>query len=864
MTEEAFYRVRTYTQIARADDGTFAEFITQQLSSQLELIKYYMRKDPFSEQSCKLQKLSLKMIHRMLSYELPGDVGGICPRKWELVKLFGKKNVFGNETRENLVTTMISIISKDIPQEIQEYVEEHKRPKLVWWKRMKWSLRIILQMLEIYNYNFGLPIIEREVLKILEQCKNDSKYYPPRVIALAAACLSRFALISHHYKLSKPIQSIISTTVFPLACQFNFDSKLWHEEPHTYVKTYLPVCLMSFNLRWPTERRLPKNEPREYLKSADWSLKCALTSLVNAARNQNSETDHILPSYADNFQIHPEAAEVALDVLCRLRCYFPLCLTEFKFSQEVMMRYVLPMLESNNQPLKARVYHVLNEWTRMQAIDSHSCFIIDPASQHAIISILNDAMVVKISAALCLHSFLDKARPMMNDLLLGQAKSVTNILPKLVDIYCHFDIVEVLSLLDTMATIVIPNESEMSTLLIALIDKLIRMNPNEVSKRRNIIQFVKPLASINTMLERSSYTFRVHVLDTRMKQDLLDFIDHLLRLNLELSDNLIIYKALNLLTSPNNNAWHIFDRLCLTIKRNNNRSTKDSNLQGCHGFAYSTISSIIDSNPVEFFNSSTKVSKVLDVCEHGVTNQKDTGNHSAFLLKSVLVKWPLSDEKTALDEHYYIYLRQFITLAVAELIDTKPDADIRRTRLSSVIAAFTIDYRVLLNVLVKKEHEMIPGKGRFLLNTYIRRWLDIVDENSNLDLDDNIICCRVLSLIITMPSSERPEISNDLISGRVAPLSLVVLNYLKKAVEEKQPEMNYPRCTEALVGFFTASIKETDRADLLINSLDSSQQMQMVELVKLALNLTWDNSNTSHIDEYWTDFVRIHEDMEKI
>ncbi|KAH7428022.1 hypothetical protein KP509_10G071600 [Ceratopteris richardii] len=143
------------------------------------------------------------------------------------------------------------ILEMAVPSDGQP-VDPDQRKVWGWWKVKKWTIQIINRLYNRFgdpkmsrpeNKSFALvfqkqfaPQFLESHLKMLSVIRQGG-YLPDRIINLLLQYVSTSISKSATYQLLKPhLDALLFEIIFPLMCFNDADYKLWHEDPHEYVR----------------------------------------------------------------------------------------------------------------------------------------------------------------------------------------------------------------------------------------------------------------------------------------------------------------------------------------------------------------------------------------------------------------------------------------------------------------------------------------------------------------------------------------------------------------------------------------------------------------------------------------------------
>lgn len=341
--------------------------ISRQLTASFRLIKFLLGMDPQRKQSCNLQKLELKMIHSILAYELPESL----LTDYQLMN------------PKSLVELALMVVTLEVPKEVQKGLSMRHLPKITWWRRKKWALRLIHQLLELYSYEKHPKLLVRikQVAVDILYGHSRSTYYPPRVVALAMNCLDRL-LPTIEPKLDA--LALIEGLLLNLLSKYRIENLLLNE------------------LERPTERLRVRQatKSRAVLKSVHCALDYLMSSLIEQVQpGQLLRLTKLLISHSSS------KAEMALDRLIRLEA----CNYQDKLEVSIMLKQKLErqspaegMAPKKFKWLKICLFRVAAVWLSRGGLNSIDQYVFEQTVRMAVPNVLVNDRNLNFSAILCL------------------------------------------------------------------------------------------------------------------------------------------------------------------------------------------------------------------------------------------------------------------------------------------------------------------------------------------------------------------------------------------------------------------------------------------------------------------------------
>lgn len=157
-----------------------------------------------------------------------------------------------------------NLLERPVPQEGQP-VDPEQRKAWGWWKVKKWTVHIMNRLFnrfgdpknakpenrafaQLFQSQFAGKFLESHLtlLSVIQQ----GGYLPDRVINLVLQYLSTSISKSTTYQLLKPrLDIVLFEIIFPLMCFNDMDDRLWHEDPHEYVRKGYDIIEDMYNPR---------------------------------------------------------------------------------------------------------------------------------------------------------------------------------------------------------------------------------------------------------------------------------------------------------------------------------------------------------------------------------------------------------------------------------------------------------------------------------------------------------------------------------------------------------------------------------------------------------------------------------------
>lgn len=208
------------------------QIIEKTLSTLLGILNYLLSMPNAPIEVADLIKLTCKIFWSSIYQEIP--------------KQLHDPNVFAA-----WMSCFHRMLERPVPLEGQP-IDPDQRKVWGWWKVKKWTIQI---MNRLYN-RFGDPKMSKpenkafaqmfqkqfapqfleshlKLLSVIQQ----GGYLPDRIINLLLQYVSTSISKSATYQLLKPhLDSVLFEIIFPLMCFNDTDHKLWHEDPHEYVR----------------------------------------------------------------------------------------------------------------------------------------------------------------------------------------------------------------------------------------------------------------------------------------------------------------------------------------------------------------------------------------------------------------------------------------------------------------------------------------------------------------------------------------------------------------------------------------------------------------------------------------------------
>lgn len=175
----------------------------------------------------------------------------ICKIFWSSIYLEIPKQLHDPNMFAAWMSCFHRMLERPVPLEGQP-MDPDQRKVWGWWKVKKWTIQIMNGLYnrfgdpkmskpenkafaQVFQKQFAPQFLESH-LKLLSVIQQGG-YLPDRIINLLLQYVSTSLSKSATYQLLKPhLDSVLFEIIFPLMCFNDTDDKLWHEDPHEYVR----------------------------------------------------------------------------------------------------------------------------------------------------------------------------------------------------------------------------------------------------------------------------------------------------------------------------------------------------------------------------------------------------------------------------------------------------------------------------------------------------------------------------------------------------------------------------------------------------------------------------------------------------
>lgn len=175
----------------------------------------------------------------------------ICKIFWSSTYLEIPRQLHDTQVFTAWMACFHNLLERPVPQEGQP-VDLEQRKSWGWWKVKKWTVHIMNRLFnrfgdpknakpenrafaQLFQSQFAGKFLESHLtlLGVIRQ----GGYLPDRVINLVLQYLSTSISKPTTYQLLKPrLDIVLFEIIFPLMCFNDLDDRLWHEDPHEYVR----------------------------------------------------------------------------------------------------------------------------------------------------------------------------------------------------------------------------------------------------------------------------------------------------------------------------------------------------------------------------------------------------------------------------------------------------------------------------------------------------------------------------------------------------------------------------------------------------------------------------------------------------
>eukprot|EP00250_Pteridium_aquilinum_P010585 c19495_g1_i1 orf=322-3393(-) len=367
----------------------------------------------------------------------------------------------------NLFTAWMScfhrILERPVPVEGQP-IDPDQRKVWGWWKVKKWTIQI---MNRLYN-RFGDPKLSKpenkafaqmfqkqfapqfleshlKLLSVIQQ----GGYLPDRIVNLLLQYVSTSISKSATYQLLKPhLDAVLFEIIFPLMCFNDADYKLWHEDPHEYVRKGYDIIEDMYSSRTAAINFISEL----FRKRGKENLQKFLAFIVDIFQRYDASPNEQKP-YRQK-----DGALLAVGALSdKLKETEP-----YKSQLEQMLvHHVYPEFNSPVGHLRAKAAWVSGQYASTSFVNQQNF----SAALHKIVAALKDPeLPVRVDSVVALRSFVESCKDL---------NEIRPILPQLLDEFFKLmSEVENEDLVFTLETIVDKFGEEMAPYALGLCQNL--------------------------------------------------------------------------------------------------------------------------------------------------------------------------------------------------------------------------------------------------------------------------------------------------------------------------------------------------------------------------------------------------------
>lgn len=723
------------------DRKPFLDALARLLPVLCHRLAQLLQSDPFSEQSCKLQKQVLKSFHATLQYSLP-------------------LGILSREIFTKWMELITEIAKRDVPEAAQHDVDKEDRPNLIWWKCKKWSLHLLARIFERYGspnsvqkeykefanwyIEFFSEKVIQTIIKILEQYAL-GQYVSPRVMQQALNYLNTAVLHSKTWKMLKnDMMTVVEKIIFPLMCHSDADEELWFADPHEYIR-------MKFDIF------------EEYVSPVSASQNL-LHSLCKKRQNMLQKTMEFVIKVLNQPQTDPRAKDGALhmvgsiaDVLKKNPTYW------HQMEEQLIAAYVFPMFSCTQGFLRARACWMLNHFSSIEFKTPVNIINATGAVLHCITA--DTDLPVQVEASLCLQSLLH-SQPASREVVRPHIQLLTNQLVSLIRATESEDVMEVLQkIVYLFPDDLIPIAEGLTNHLAQTFHSLIESN--EADEEEKISAAMAILSTIDTVL-----TMMDEQKDVIAKLE--PIVVNIILKIFERNTQELYEEATTLLSTitadaVSDESWRVFQTLYAVFKRDGMDYFTDM---------MSPIHNYVTVDPKRFIASEQNVIALYDMCQTIMSDPNGTEemeSYAAKLLEIIILQFR---EKLNRNLLYSI-----VELAVTRLRREIGVTEYRTLLLQIVIAVLYVDHHYLRECFERWENQ--NGQAPFtLFNSFMEQWLKDVDELQGIhDRKINLIgFCVILTWGLENECPPIiPNVAQRILTSIISLGERLVVAYKKKA-----------------------------------------------------------------------------------
>ncbi|ERN11860.1 importin beta-like SAD2 [Amborella trichopoda] len=387
----------------------------------------------------------------------------ICKIFWSSIYLEIPKQLFDPNVFNAWMALFLNILERPVPIEGQP-TDPEQRKSWGWWKVKKWTVHIMnrlytrfgdFKLLKAENKAFAQMFQKHYAGKILECHLNlldvirRGGYLPDRVTNLVLQYLSSSISKNNTYQLLQPrLDIVLFEIIFPLMCFNDDDDKLWHEDPHEYIRKGYDIIEDLYS---------PRTASMDFVselvrKRGKETLQRFLLFIVDVFRRY----DEAAVGYKPYRQ--KDGALLAIGALCdKLKQTEP-----YKSQLENMLvQHVFPEFSSQVGHLRAKAAWVAGQYANINFSDQGNF----TRALHSVVSGLRDPeLPVRVDSVFALRSFVEACKDL---------NEIRPILPQLLDEFFKLmNEVENEDLVFTLETIVDKFGEEMAPYALGLCQNL--------------------------------------------------------------------------------------------------------------------------------------------------------------------------------------------------------------------------------------------------------------------------------------------------------------------------------------------------------------------------------------------------------
>ncbi|CAN6447518.1 unnamed protein product [Victoria cruziana] len=387
----------------------------------------------------------------------------ICKIFWSSIYLEIPKQLFDPNIFNAWMLLFLNILERPVPLEGQP-TDPEQRKSWGWWKVKKWAVHIMnrlytrfgdLKLLKPENKAFAQMFQKHYAGKILEchlkllNVIRQGGYLPERVINLILQYLSSSISKNSMYQLLQPqLDVLLFEIIFPLMCFNDIDDKLWHEDPHEYIRKGYDIIEDLYS---------PRTAAMDFVselvrKRGKDNLEKFLLFIVQVFQRYNESAEGYKP-YRQK-----DGALLAVGALCdKLKQTEP-----YRSDLERMLvQHVFPEFRSPVGHLRAKAAWVAGQYANINFSDENNF----RNALHSVVSGLRDPeLPVRVDSVFALRSFVEACKDL---------NEIRQILPQLLDEFFKLmNEVENEDLVFTLETIVDKFGEEMAPYALGLCQNL--------------------------------------------------------------------------------------------------------------------------------------------------------------------------------------------------------------------------------------------------------------------------------------------------------------------------------------------------------------------------------------------------------